>query len=246
MRAPSALGVLWDGLLSTLFPPRCPVCRAFLDEWEGALCRVCLDTLLLIERPFCERCGLPFDSGEPPICECRRTPPPFCRARAWALYGGALEEAILQLKFRGQSWLARPLASGMLASLPPGIDPGELDLVVPVPLHPRRLRERGYNQSVLLGRVLARGLGLPLSLSALRRVRPTQPQIGLSAAERRVNLDGAFVASPHRLGGRRVLLVDDVITTGSTLAGCAQALLEAGSGPVVGLALARAPSPVAS
>ncbi len=161
---------------------------------------------------------------------------------AAAPYGGAVQAMIGRLKFRGEARLAAPLASLLVTSVPRSTLPG-VDALVPVPLYAGRLRERGYDQAALLARRAARGWSLRLELSGLRRRRDTPPQSGLSAAQRRHNLVGAFGAEPARVEGRRLLLLDDVVTTGSTLWACARALFDGGGGGVDCVTGARALAP---
>jgi ComF family protein len=159
---------------------------------------------------------------------------PSLPLRSFALYGGALADAILTLKYRDRPDLARPLGE-LLAQL----DRLRCDLVVPVPLHPRRLAERGYNQAALLARPLARRLGVPFRPRALRRARLAAPQASLDRAKR-LAIAGAFTLAPGlSVAGQRVLLVDDVATTGATLAGCAAPLYAAGALQVEAAVLAR-------
>jgi ComF family protein len=155
--------------------------------------------------------------------------------QAWSLfpYQTPLKEAITLFKYRGKLSLATPLARALIEALPAL---PSLDGIIPVPLHPQRLREREYNQSLLLADRLSRQTGIPLVLACLVRIRPTS----LSKKERLTNLRGAFsVAKPAHIQGKRILLVDDVFTTGTTLHECAKALRRAGCGPVFGLTLAR-------
>jgi ComF family protein len=157
----------------------------------------------------------------------------------WSLfpYQTPLKEAITLFKYRGKLSLAKPLARALIEALP-ALPP--VDIIIPVPLHPQRLREREYNQSLLLAARLSHHAGIPLLLACLLRVRPTVPQTSLSRKERLTNLRGAFsVAKPACIQSKRILLVDDVLTTGTTLHECAKTLRRAGSGPVYGLTLAR-------
>ena len=155
------------------------------------------------------------------------------------IFEGPLRQAIHHLKYSGRSSLAEPLGNFMSAYWRAG--PLPADLIIPVPLHAARWRERGYNQSMLLARQLSRASGLPLVEEALTRIRATAPQITLNAAEREANVSGAFEARADLVHGRRVLLVDDVCTTGATLAAGSHALKQAGATTVWGLTLARAP-----
>jgi ComF family protein len=220
-----------------LWPARCAGCDELVAA-GASFCDPC-DATLLPLPDACARCALP-PAGFCP--RCAREPFPFTGARAALAYGGAVTEALLRFKHGGRADLARPLGRTLLPVLRAEL---EVDAILPVPLHPRRLRARGFNQALELLRA-ARAVGgrtswPPLWVDALRRVRDT-PVLGrLSPAERRALVQGAFsVAAPSRVRRRRLLVVDDVMTTGATLAGCARALMEAGAAEVRVAALARA------
>jgi ComF family protein len=158
-----------------------------------------------------------------------------------AVYAGGLLRAIHDFKYRRQPGLGRGLGRLITDNNYAGIDPEGFDVVIPVPLHVRRLRERGFNQSLLLARTVATACGIPVDFLSLRRVRDTPPQTLMGRKERQANIRGAFaVARRDRLRDRKVLLIDDVYTTGSTLAECARALLDGGAARVGVLTLARA------
>lgn len=184
-------------------------------------------------------CGL-----TPGLCEpCHRQPPPFAYARAAALYQGAVREALHAFKFGGRSALARPLGD-LLAEAGHAMLPRQtVDWLVPVPLHPAREAERGFNQSLLLTRRLSQRWRVPVAKGVLKRVRVTRPQTELSAAERHANVRGAFVLHrPLSVAGAHVLLVDDIVTTGATVSECCRTLLSAGGVSTVGvLTVARVP-----
>jgi ComF family protein len=207
----SAIATAWLRLLA---PPRCPGCDTWLRADQPWFCAACL--------PLLER-----------VAESERPPRP---GAAVFLYGGPLADAILRLKYAGRTELA-PVLGALLAeaALPYA---GAIDRVVAVPLHPSRLRERGYNQSALLALPVARALGVPLDCACLRRVRPTREQASLVRARRADNVRGAF-APRAGLERQRVLVIDDVRTTGATLAAAAQVLSNAGCREVRTLALAR-------
>lgn len=201
---------------------------------DAVFCDACVATLVPVASA-CDRCGLP-ERG-PRCSACVKRAPAYAAARAPLLYGGALAEAIQRLKFEDAVALARPLAT-LLAPLVDELRE-RVDLVVPVPLHVRRLRARGYNQAALLARQAAAG-ARPVDFRALQRPTDTPPQWRLTRAQRLENLRGAFRAQPRRVRGRRVLLLDDVMTTGATAASCAQALHAAGAAEILVLTLARA------
>jgi len=159
--------------------------------------------------------------------------PPFSKVFTYGLFEGALVEAIHQFKFHGIKRLSGPLSDLLLT-----IDIPEADGCVPVPLSIQGLRERGFNQSLLLARNISRQKGIPLFMDVLHKRKETPPQLGLSASERRSNLKGAFQAMKS-VQGKRLLLIDDVITTGSTVAECAKQLLKAGARQVTVLSIAR-------
>ena len=232
-------------LLHVIFPTACAACQEPLrDDPVPFFCRQCWETLKPIPAPVCPRCGRPFASSvalqHSPTHQCRtcRTRP-LALTKAWSLfpYQTPLKEAITLFKYRGKLSLVKPLTRALIGALP---DLPALDGIIPVPLHPQRLREREYNQSLLLANQLSHQTGIPLLLACLLRIRPTVPQTSLSRKERLTNLRGAFsVAKPVHIQGKRILLVDDVFTTGTTLHECAKALRRAGSGNVYGLTLAR-------
>jgi ComF family protein len=217
--------------LDLLFPPRCVGC----GQLGTVLCDTCVQQFEPVGRNVCPRCGRPGNSTT--LCNhCRRHPPRFRAARSAFLFADPLQDAVHALKYQGESRLAGPLAGAMQTVISP---PEALDGVVPVPLHTSHLAERGYNQAALLAEPLASAWGLPMIEAALARIRQTRSQVGLSLDERRSNVGGAFVADPQ-VAGSRLLLVDDVCTTGATLDACAAALLEAGARAVWGVTLARA------
>jgi ComF family protein len=228
-----------------LWPARCAACNAFVPE-DWAFCENCKLSVSELER-VCHGCGLPLDDGcaEGGRCHgCRVKPLPFSRVWAVLAYGGATTEAILHLKHGGRRHLARPLGALLAPALAAAVDSG-VDTLCPVPLHPRRLRQRGFNQALellrsaekLARRPAARPLLVP---SGLRRIRDT-PALGWeSPASRRRIVAGAFsVDRPGWARDRRILLVDDVMTTGATLAACTRVLLKAGAADVQVMALAR-------
>jgi ComF family protein len=232
-------------LLDILFPPRCHCCKAYTpDAGEIHLCAACLESCALIRSPLCRVCGIPFltAGGDDHLCgNCIAKPPCFTAARGAALFDGPIRELIHRFKYNGRVQLCRPLALLTARRLRPFTEEFSPDLLIPVPLHIKRLRQRGFNQAVLLGEILAREWRLPLSSGNLRRIRWTEPQINLSAAERIANVRGAFsVNAPSLIKERRIILVDDVYTTGSTAAECARVLFKADAASVSVITVARA------
>ena len=239
-------------LLDFVYPPHCPVCRAPLESVERALCPSCREEIL---QPFpnrCLRCSCPCpqpapgavgkDSSLKDCSGCRNWPPVIERALVLGPFAGVLREAVHAVKFAGHRRLASELGTA-LASLAEFEKFECIDLLIPVPLHPTRLRERGFNQSLLIARGIAAGSGIPVAVDKIRRVRATRQQAMLTAAERASNLLSAFEAS-ELSPGVVVGLVDDVITTGSTIGSCAESLAARGASVVV-LALAAAPAEAA-
>ncbi len=220
-----------EALSDLFYPERCVGCEKRASD---VLCRGCFEALPMVGRPFCARCGMPT-AFEAFVCDgCKGTDFAFESARAPLRYEGVGKGIVHALKYRGYTKVVERLAAPLMAEALAGEGPYEA--VVPVPLHPSRRRKRGFNQAELLARGVARPLGAPV-VGALRAVRRTRDQVELSAAERRANVAGAFSAE-GRLRGR-VLLVDDVFTTGATMSACAGALLEAGAGEVRAVSLCR-------
>ncbi|WP_419785091.1 ComF family protein [Pseudodesulfovibrio sp.] len=219
---------------------RCPVCGA-LTHGAEKLCSCCEDRLALRNGGYCPTCGEMFgdDDAVPAVCpECLHAPPPWDRLAFYAPYAGVLRDLILHFKFNGAYGNARLL--GELARQAAELHLTEqADGVIPVPLHRRRLAWRGFNQSSELGRAVAKALDIPLWNHALTRTRYTQPQTTLDRNERQQNIKNAFAARNEIIDGKRILLVDDVYTTGATLRECARTLRRAGATSVDVLVLAR-------
>lgn len=231
------IGRHWRGLcgqfLDLLFPPRCVGCRR-VGVW---LCADCLDQIPHVEPPFCARCGNVVVAGD--LCvRCRTSPLRIECIRSAVYFEGVLRKAMHRLKYRGHTALAVPLGGLMAAYWTEHSMPA--DVIVPVPLHAARLRERGYNQAALLAREMARQVGLAVDEQALTRQHATAPQVKLDAKQRKENVRDAFRCSDGALAGKQVLLIDDVCTTGATLEACAVALQEGGARGVRALTLARA------
>lgn len=230
-------------LLDVILPPICHICRSFIPE-AGIIhiCQECRNNLPLVSSLLCSICGIPFHgTGDGHPCgACIKNPPQFDLARAHFLYEGPIRELVHSFKYNQQTHLRHPLALLTLQGMGSFLADNNPHLIVPVPLHRSRLRQRGFNQAVLLGRVLSRRLNLPLLPDSLVRTRPTEPQINLSATERKVNVKGAFtVKSPDQIAGKRILLLDDVMTTGSTMNECAKELKKAGAEMVTAVTIAR-------
>ncbi|MBN2085665.1 MAG: ComF family protein [Anaerolineales bacterium] len=221
-------------LLDLVFPPRCVSCRTL----GRRICEPCAADISWIESNFCPQCGLPLDGQKNHTCI-----DPACLGfvRSAAVFSGTVRKALHALKYYSDRTLAEQLVRRAHSHWnPPSWD---FDTLVPVPLGRKRERRRGYNQSLLLAEALSCLVGIPVDSRSLTRVRETQSQVGLSIQARKENTADAFRASGVRL--RKVLLVDDVCTTGATLQSCAEALIQAGSTRVGALTIARAVLPAA-
>ena len=233
----------FHALLDVILPPICHICHSYFpDAGRLHICPTCRDRLPLVSSPLCPLCGIPFaGAGADHRCgACLTHPPHFDVARAGFLYEGPIRDLIHSFKYNQQTQLRYPLALLTLEGLGGFVTDHAPHLIVPVPLHSSRLRQRGFNQAVLLGRTISRHLSLPILPDALIRTRRTEPQIELSSAERRVNVKGAFaVGRADSVAGKRILLLDDVMTTGSTMDECAKELKKAGAEAVIAAAIAR-------
>jgi len=232
----------FSGLVDFLLPPTCGSCRTQVERTD-ALCPSCWHKLSFISTPYCACCGVPFavptEAGS--LCAvCLAEPPPWASARAALVYDEASRALIGRFKYSDHTFLAPTLLPWLERAV--GEIRGEIDLIVPVPLHRYRLWRRRYNQSALLARLLSERISCPSALQALERTRRTRPQVGLEAEERKKNVKNAFAAKPD-VKDKRILLVDDVFTTGATLSACTKALLKAGAKDVRVLTLARVVRP---
>ena len=217
------------GVADMLFPPRCAGCRR-RGYW---ICPDCDGALVRFTSPLCDRCGIPFFVGQ---CRCGEMPDAIAMHRSVAAYDGWLRSAILAFKYGEESARARHLAAE-LASIVPSVGP--IDGLVPVPLHPARLRQRGFNQAALLAEKVSRTSGVPVVV-ALTRTRSTRQQVGLGATDRATNVRDAFaIVDGSPVFGRRLAVIDDVCTTGATLGACAEVLRVHGAREVVSFTLAR-------
>jgi ComF family protein len=242
----------WRGigsrLVDVILPWHCYHCgQPSASDGRGGFCASCWNMIRLIRPPYCPCCGAPFRS---PIAltyspeyrcgACRTKPPPFDHARAIGRYEGPLRQAIHLLKYRGKLRLQQPLLQLTLEHFDANFPGTTYDVIIPVPLHRERLMQREFNQAAVIARGLARHLNVPMLERLLVRVRSTRPQVELSGSERRQNVKQAFaVTNAAGLEDRRVLVVDDVFTTGATLGEVARTLKAVGATQVDVFALAR-------
>ena len=239
-----------DKALDAVFPPCCIACENWLPAGPSrCFCESCDASIELVRAPLCRLCGRPYrhDWQSDHLCgACLLQPPSFSVARSWACYprdpdpSHPLRQVIHRFKYGRQASLGQPLGRHLAQVCRPWFRSSELDLIIPVPLHPRRLRWRGFNQAVLLGREVGKAWGLPLNPFVLIRKTETAPQTGLSLKERRPNVKGAFSIAPGRaVKGMRLLLMDDIYTSGATVNECARVLLRSGAREVQVLTLGR-------
>ncbi len=223
----------WRGLINALFPPRCGGCQADGTLW----CEACQTSLEYVCPPTCDRCGEPHTIG---LCtKCRAQPLQIESIHSVVIFQDKIRHAIHRFKYERLSGLADPLGDLLAESW--HLHHLSADWLVPVPLHAARQRERGYNQSELLARRLSQRINVPCTATALNRTRLTAVQMTLDAAQRKANVAGAFATTDVRMQGARVVVIDDVCTTGATLDACAAALLAMGAASVIGLTVARTP-----
>ena len=242
----SAINAISDGFLNLFYPEACFICSSPVARRQD--CGICEDCwrkvlALRIKGARCPSCGAPlpgFAGESANLClECIRHPPPYSGSRAFGYYSAELRQMIHELKFEKRRPLTKLLAPLMADIFFESWRREDFDFITYVPLHYLRRRERGYNQSELLGRTLAQMVGLP-ERNTLRRITATRSQVGLSDSQRRENVRKAFYTHIDRVAGKRILLIDDVMTTGATIVSAAESLINAGAEKVSVLTVARA------
>lgn len=226
---------LRENLLYLLFPSVCPNCGSRFDSVEFLpLCGDCWTSINRYRGPSCRICAMPFNSRYPHICEdCISNPPAFSSVHIYGIYSGVLATAINLMKFSGIKRLSRPLARLLM-----DLDIPDADVVIPVPMTKKSLLKRGFNQSLLIAREISKRKGIPLDIDSLQKIKETLPQVGLKAEERTRNLRGVFSVTGE-VKDKEILLIDDVMTTGTTLRECSKAILKAGAAKVRCLVIAR-------
>lgn len=234
-----------SGIADILFPPECAVCGAILTgSGNDLFCSGCLSMFNLISPPLCTACGAPFayTGGTNHLCEdCIVSRPSFSMARAVGKYDAALLDAIHLFKYHGKISAGKALGKMMAQTRYDSLAIENYSTIMPVPLHARRLRERGFNQSLILAKQISDIFSLPLDFLTLRRKTRTEAQVSLSRKERASNVRGAFeVTDIKAVENKRILLIDDVYTTGSTVKECSKTLMKNGAAEVAVLTLSRA------
>ena len=222
-------------LVDLLFPPCCAGC----GQWGERYCISCISKTKIIQGRKCSICGEPSSGEGERICKrCQTITVYFTAVRSWAYFEDPLQKAIHKLKYKNDRSLGEVLAKPLIFLQKKYS--WKIDSITAIPLDAKRLKERGFNQSVYLAKPISWETGIKYNGSSVKRIKQTRSQVGLSSCERTNNMTGAFLADSKVVGGRSILLIDDVITTGATINACAKALIEAGANQVYGLTLARA------
>ena len=229
------MNALLRSLIQFLYPAQCRHCEENLDPADGHyICKSCWEQVKFIKEPFCQTCGHPLNpSASLPekVFSCDNCPDDvkFRKARAIAYYDSVVGTAVKLLKYQSKTIMAAPLADLMVEVMPELLDVQDYDYIIPVPIHKKKMRKRGYNQMELIGRRLSTKTGIPLELRSLAKSVNTPPQRGLDAEDRQKNIKDSFeVSDRSKIEGKRILLIDDVMTTGATVSECAKVLLKDG------------------
>lgn len=233
------------GLSDIIFPPRCLTCNTILGHRENLpFCGTCFSKIHFIRSSLCPCCGIPFTGAEggSHLCgDCMVSKSVYSAARAVGRYESTLLEAIHRFKYNGKISVGEILGRLMAEFAYPAFNIRDYSMIMPVPLHPKRLRERGFNQSVVLAREISKRFHISLDFMTLRRHVDTEPQISLGKKEREANVHGVFsVTDSGIVKGQKIILVDDVYTSGSTVKECARVLMKNRADRVAVLTLARA------
>lgn len=226
-----------SGLLDLIYPPHCLVCGRDGDDY---LCAECIEKIDTIEAPYCRKCGIPGGPEDFYCLDCRIREYEFEQACSAGTYDGVLRQAIHALKYDLHLVMAAPLADVMARCFYRTYFARRVDLVIPVPIHRSRMVDRGFNQSAELARRFCAGVGLPIEANILVKRRRTKHQVDLPQDQRAVNVEGVFaIRDRAKVAGKRILLVDDVFTTGSTINEAAKTLRAAGASEILAYTLAR-------
>jgi competence protein ComFC len=236
----SGFRLILHGLSDLFFPPACVLCDAPEVKTDERLCFKCAETIKLIPDIVCPKCGLPISQPDSAAFHpCKRERPAYGRARYGYFHEGAVRECVVGLKYNGSLKMGEAVSDLLIKAFNRYFRPHEFDLIIPVPVHRKRLSKRGFNQTVVVSQDLSDFTGIPLQRRALKKTRDTPPQVGLSRSQRMSNLAGSFgVKRPSLISRARILLIDDVSTTGSTIREASRALMDSGARSVDVLVLA--------
>lgn len=213
-------------ILDYVYPPRCPVCDKISAQ---GICDKCREHLFFIRDDYCMKCGKPLEDERQEFCpDCKKRKHYFVQGRSLLSYQGPVRKSLYRLKYGNKREYAGVYGAEMADYLGKWIRQRGITKIVPVPLYPARQRARGYNQAALLAESMGRRMGLPVDKKLLYRTKKTAPQKVLTSAQRKANLEKAFVVKGNVCSGERILLVDDIFTTGSTVDAAAKALKQAG------------------
>ncbi len=249
MNNQSMIEYIKEGFLNFVFPLDCKICKKLIQESKGySICEGCFKTIELIEQPYCIKCGKPliptdfFKQNREILClDCKIKKYSFEFSRSTGIYDKVLKKCIHLFKYYGEKKLAKALGKLMVDYLlKNGEFENKLDLIIPVPLHKNDLKKRGFNQSILLGKIVGDYFSIPVKESVLVKKKLTPFQVNLSKKEREKNILRAFsVEKPEEIKGKNILILDDVFTTGSTVEECAKELMKARAKNIFVLTLAR-------
>lgn len=230
--------------MDLLFPRRCPICDEPVNPFGALICDSCRSVPMPIQAPTCRCCGKEVPPWQEVCSDCARRPHPYEQGYAVWHYRG-VSGSLYRFKYRGRAEYADYYGRVMAARVRECCDRSCFDLIVPVPVSPERLRRRGYNQAGRMAQVIGRELGVPVAQNALRRREETATMRGLDAGRRRENLEKAFIGIQNDVLSKKVMLVDDIYTTGATIDACTTALLHAGAMSVRFVVLAIGEDPAA-
>lgn len=215
-----------------IYPPECAGCNSSGEIW----CKDCQESVHTITEPICPLCGYPSIKTE--ICSnCQETPPPYTALRSWAEYEGPLREALHNLKYKNDLELGNVFSSALVTII--RALNWNFDFIIPMPISPNHYKVRGYNQSMVIARPIALALGISIANNLVERNKETRSQVNLNREERFKNLQSAFSANSAKLLNKKVLLVDDICTTGATISSCSKTLKDAGCSEIYCLTVAR-------
>lgn len=233
--------VIWLAAVDFLYPSCCAVCGRLIESPSGVLCPVCADTIQPLTAPYCERCSSPLSHIMESCDVCAGRTFHFTSARTATVFDESIQRMIHLLKYRRRRYIGHYLGEMLGKTVVQASWFAHIDILIPMPLHRTRMRERGYNQSEYVAQGVSAVTQRPVHTRLVERTRPTRSQTTLTPEERKTNVHGAFrVIDAGMVSGKHIALVDDVLTTGSTFDSCARVLLAGGAAAVYALAVARA------